>query len=136
MKRLLQIVGTVGTGAALLLSVVGLSVAMPNVAYAQANEKALCEGSGGTYTGGGCVTPDGRTVTGTLKDVANILIFIVGAVAVLMLIIGGMRYALSGGDQAGLTSGKNTIIYAIVGIVIAVASYAIVNFVLVNLGVG
>jgi len=61
--------------------------------------------------------------------VTNILLFLVGAISVIMLIIGGIRYVVSGGDQAQVTSAKNTILYAIVGIVVAFLAYAAVNFV-------
>ncbi|HAC56372.1 TPA: hypothetical protein DCF80_02630 [Candidatus Saccharibacteria bacterium] len=61
--------------------------------------------------------------------VTNILLFLVGAISVIMLIIGGIRYVISGGDQAQVTSAKNTILYAIVGIVVAFLAYAAVNFV-------
>ena len=61
--------------------------------------------------------------------VTNILLFLIGAIAVIMLIIGGIRYVISGGDQAQVTSAKNTILYAIVGIVVAFLAYAAVNFV-------
>lgn len=100
-------------------------------AAAQSPEQSACEGSGGTWGGGGC-TQGTRTLSGTIKSVGNILIFITGAISVLMIIIGGLRYVLSGGDQGTLTSAKNTILYAIVGIVVSVAAFAIVNFVLKN----
>lgn len=61
--------------------------------------------------------------------ITNILLFIIGAVAVIMLIIGGVRYVVSAGDQNAVTSAKNTILYAIIGIVIAFLAYAAVNFV-------
>lgn len=63
------------------------------------------------------------------RRVTNILLFLVGAISVIMLIIGGIRYVISGGDQAQVTSAKNTILYAIVGIVVAFLAYAAVNFV-------
>ena len=62
--------------------------------------------------------------------IVNILLFIIGAIAVIMLIFGGIRYTISGGDQSAVTSAKNTILYAIVGIIVAVLAFAIVNFVL------
>ena len=67
---------------------------------------------------------------GLIRDVVNILLFIIGAIAVIMLVIGGIRYTISGGDQSQVTAAKNTILYAIVGIVVALFAYAIVNFVL------
>lgn len=63
------------------------------------------------------------------KTVTNVLLFLVGAISVIMLIIGGIRYVISGGDQAQVTSAKNTILYAIVGIIIAFLAFAAVNFV-------
>ena len=65
-----------------------------------------------------------------IKVVVNIMLFLLGAVCVIMIIIGGIRYATSQGDQAGVTGAKNTILYAVVGLVVAIAAYAIVNFVI------
>ncbi len=70
---------------------------------------------------------------GVFKTVTNILLYIVGAISVIMLIIGGIRYVVSGGDQNAVTSAKNTILYAIVGIVVAILAFAAVNFVVENL---
>jgi hypothetical protein len=63
------------------------------------------------------------------QKVTNILLFLIGAISVIMLIIGGIRYVVSGGDQAQVTGAKNTILYAIVGIIVAFLAYAAVNFV-------
>ena len=70
---------------------------------------------------------------GVFKTVTNIMLYIVGAVSVIMLIVGGIRYVVSGGDQSAVQSAKNTILYAIVGIVVAILAYAAVNFVVTNL---
>lgn len=67
------------------------------------------------------------------QTIVNILLFIIGAVAVIMLIIGGIRYVVSGGDQNAVTGAKNTILYAVIGIVVAVLAYAVVNFVITEL---
>jgi hypothetical protein len=50
-----------------------------------------------------------------------------------MLIYGGIRYTISGGDSSSVTAAKNTIMYAVIGIVVALLAYAIVNFVLKTL---
>ena len=65
--------------------------------------------------------------------ILNILTFVIGAIAVLMIIVGALRYTISGGDSAGINSAKNTILYAVVGLVLAVMANAIVNFVLTNI---
>lgn len=67
---------------------------------------------------------------GVFSIVANTLIFLVGAVAVIFLIIGGLRYVVSNGDPKNVEGAKNTILYAIVGIVVAVISFALVQFVI------
>lgn len=70
---------------------------------------------------------------GVFITITNILLFIIGAIAVVMLIIGGIRYVVSSGDQNAVTSAKNTILYAIIGIVVAFLAYAAVNFVTTQL---
>ena len=76
--------------------------------------------------------------SGSLGDIFNkvttILFIIIGALAVIMLIIGGIMYVLSAGDSKRVESAKNTILYAIIGIVVAVFAGTIVHFVLNNLG--
>jgi hypothetical protein len=69
---------------------------------------------------------------GIFRTITNVLLFIIGAISVIMLIIGGIRYVVSGGDSAAVTGAKNTILYAIVGIVVAVLAYALVNFVITS----
>lgn len=69
---------------------------------------------------------------GIFKKIVNVLLFVIAAIAVIMLIIGGIRYVVSGGDQSAVTSAKNTILYAIVGIIVAILAYAAVNFVLTS----
>lgn len=120
---------------ALILGVVAAPLASAVPVSAQANDpnaEALCKGSGGTWSreDQACNSTSGRTVPGTIRQITNILIFLVGAIAVLMIIIGGLRYVLSAGDQSATTSAKNTILYAIIGLVVAIMAYAIVNFVL------
>jgi len=141
-KRMIKKFKMTLTGLAMAVAVVGANLAAVQPVAAQlgpllpANgpEAQACEGSGGTWTGNSCTNPNStRTVAGTLKNVGNILIFLTGAISVLMIIIGGFRYVLSGGDQGGITSAKNTILYAIVGLIVSVAAYAIVNFVLRNI---
>lgn len=64
------------------------------------------------------------------RTITNVLLFIIGAISVIMLIIGGIRYVVSGGDSTAVTAAKNTILYAIVGILVALLAYALVNFVI------
>ena len=115
----------------------GLSVAVP------ATVSALGDPCGDTLSianGANCAAgTDQSTGKGLFEDggifetVSNILLFLVGAISVIMLIIGGIRYVISGGDQNQVTGAKNTIMYAIVGIVVAFLAFAAVNFVVTKL---
>lgn len=67
---------------------------------------------------------------GVFKQVTNLILYIVGIIAVVMLIIGGIKYVVSGGDAKKVTDAKNTVLYAIIGLVIAFLAFAIVNFVI------
>lgn len=69
-----------------------------------------------------------------IQNIINALLFIVGIASVIMLIIGGIRYVVSAGDQNAVTGAKNTILYAIVGIIISFLAFALVNFVINRLG--
>ena len=69
---------------------------------------------------------------GLFQTITNVLLFVIGAISVIMLIIGGIRYVLSGGDSSAVTSAKNTILYAVIGIVVAILAYAMVNFVITS----
>lgn len=70
---------------------------------------------------------------GVFKQITNTVLYIVGIIAVVMLIVGGIKYLLSGGDAKKVTDAKNTVLYAIIGLVIAFLAYAIVNFVITAL---
>lgn len=62
--------------------------------------------------------------------IVNVALFIIGTICVLMLIFGGIKYTTSAGDEKAVTSAKNTIMYAVIGIVIAILAFALVNFVI------
>ena len=67
---------------------------------------------------------------GVFSRLTNTILLIVGLISVIMLVYGGLRYILSGGDSKKVTDAKNTILYAIIGLIISLLAFAIVNFVL------
>ena len=80
---------------------------------------------------GGCVAPNTTNdLNDTIAMVINIFSFAVGIIAVIMIIIGGIRFVLSGGDSTATTSARNTVLYAVVGLVVAILAQVIVHFVL------
>ena len=70
--------------------------------------------------------------TGIFSTITDVLLYVLGAISVIMIIIGGLRYVISGGNSTNVTAAKNTILYAIVGLIIAILAYAIINFVLAS----
>lgn len=67
---------------------------------------------------------------GTIKTAVDVLMFLLGVVAVISIIIGGIIYTTSNGDSSKLTQAKNIILYAVVGLVVALMSWGIVRFIL------
>lgn len=100
-------------------------------AYAACTNAKDCVTSGLNAAGG---TSSKTDVGALIKTVVNVLLFILGAIAVIMIVIGGIKYTVSNGDSSAVTSAKNTILYAVVGLIVAMMAYAIVNFVIKNIG--
>ena len=65
-----------------------------------------------------------------IHTIINTVIFVVGMLAVIMIILGGVNYATSQGDPNKVNKAKSTIMYGIIGLVICLLAFAIVNFVL------
>ena len=105
--------------ATLALSVLGLG-SVSALTLQEGAEAARCDGCPADLFG----------PTGAFRQITNTILYIVGIIAVIMLIIGGIKYVISGGDAKKVTDAKNTVLYAIIGLVIAVFAYAIVNFVI------
>ena len=114
----------------------GASVALPALQSADVSAQRVTGGvEGGAKS---AATEEQKTATGTgffeedgmFRQIVNVFLFIIGAVAVIMLVYGGFRYVTSGGDASAVTAAKNTILYAVIGIIVAILAYAIVDFVI------
>ena len=73
----------------------------------------------------------GKTTTSDslVKLVMNTMFYIVGIVSIVMIIYGGMKYTTSSGDPKKVASAKATILYAVIGLIVALFAVAIVQFV-------
>lgn len=80
-----------------------------------------------------CAATGTDTAASLIKKIINILLFFLGAIAVIMIIIGGISYTTSGGDSGSVSKAKNTILYSIIGLAIAFSAYAIVNWVVLRI---
>ena len=106
---------------------------VPAIVSADPIENGLCNGVAlATSNNGNCASDDSASgkVNGLITLVINIFSLVVGVVAVIMIIIGGLKYITSSGDSNNVTSAKNTILYAVVGLVIVALAQFIVKFVL------
>ncbi len=87
---------------------------------------------------GGAEAAQGNTsavpLTTQIQNITNTMLFAIGVVAVIMLIVGGFRYIFSGGNSTSVNAAKDTILYAVIGIVVAILAFAIVNFILGQFG--
>lgn len=68
--------------------------------------------------------------SGLFADILGIITILVGIAAVIMIIVGGFQYITSAGDPARVSSAKNTLLYAVIGIVVVLFAQAIVQFVI------
>ncbi|HPD98958.1 MAG TPA: pilin [Candidatus Saccharibacteria bacterium] len=111
---------------------------VPAIAIAQSDiQSGLCGGANlqAPNQAGDCTNINDEASEGvndTVNLIINIFSWVVGVVSVIMIIYGGFRYITSGGDAGSVTSAKNTILYAIVGLIIVALAQVIVKFVLGN----
>ncbi len=104
-----------------------LAVGTTNTAYAaSASKTAACNGLTQIDTTQDCGN-GGNGVANIVKVVVQIISYVAGAVAVIMIIVSGFNYITSGGDSNKVAAAKNTLIYAVIGIAIAVLAQVIVN---------
>lgn len=108
------------------VAVAGTVGAQPNIGEKLKEGTCLEVGNPDCETGTGAEA----TVNTIIEDVVNIFSIVVGVVAVIMIIIGGLKYITSSGDSGNVTSAKNTILYAIIGLIIVALAQVIVRFVL------
>ena len=114
------------TSLMMMLGLLATPVLLASTVHADAKTQ-ICQGATGTDA----CNPKGESTNlpAFIKKIVNVLLFIIGAVSVIMIVVGGLRYVLSGGDSGAVNGAKNTILYAIVGLIVAFMAYAIVRFV-------
>lgn len=110
-------------GAVIVSGLVATLSIAPNVAAMTIDPCA------GTAVGSSELCNDTTTAEGAIEIIANILFFIIGAVAVIMIIYAGVRYTTSGGNPEAVKSAKNTLLYSVIGLVVAIFAYAIVRWI-------
>jgi len=119
----------------LALGALWLGAAAPALAQSPDIQGGLCSGASlqlSDNPSGDCTNDTGATdkLTRLIHSVVNLISAVVGVVAVIMIIVGGLRYITSGGNDTSVTSAKNTILYAIIGLIIVALAQLIVRFTL------
>lgn len=76
---------------------------------------------------------DTTDLTASITGIVNAVIAALGIIAVVIIIIGGIGYMTSSGDAGKVKKAKDTILYGVIGLVICVLAFAIVNFVIANI---
>jgi uncharacterized membrane protein len=109
-----------------LLAVPLLTVSTP--VAAQTAQSEICSGLG--QAGGSCGGGQGNALNKTLKFALSTLSLVAGVAAVIMIIIAGMKFITGQGDAGAIASARNTLIYALVGLVVVALAQFIVHFVL------
>jgi hypothetical protein len=112
-----------------LVNFMAASPAMAQTCTATTPAEAIACGANNSAGAPTSATPV-KDLNTTITNIINILSVIVGIVAVIMLVVGGFRYITSGGSAEAIKSAKNTIIYAIIGLVVVALAQLIVQFVL------
>jgi Type IV secretion system pilin len=115
------------TGVLTLVALFGMVAVVPTMTHpAFATSKSEAQ-QGIKDTGAGGSASD---VPKLIKGALSLLSYLVGVASIIMIVIGGFKYVTSNGDSGGIASAKNTIIYAVVGLVIAIFAQGIVRFVI------
>ena len=126
MKKLilasLAVVGVVATATATVPVISPAKAVNPYGACDANSSSAICKGKGESLS------------EGFVKPTINIILWVVGVAAVIVIIVAGLKYVTSSGNPSAVSSAKTTILYAVIGLVIAITAYAIVNFVFKSFG--
>lgn len=129
MKKFFKKAGQVFTGAAAAVTLMA-----GRVMAAEAGGSSNPAQAGANTAKGSGMPSELVGVNGVFTRITNTVLYAVGIISVIMLIYGGLRYVISGGDSKKVTDAKNTIMYAIIGLIISILAYAIVNFVINAVG--
>jgi ABC-type Fe3+ transport system permease subunit len=122
LKRFAVLIGLIFGVVAMPVAPAGaINVFNNNVCNTNTNDTEVCKGKG-------------ETIAPIIQSIVNTLLFVIGTVSVIMIIVGGIRYTTSNGDAGRVKQAKDTILYSVVGLVVALSAFVIVNFVVNQFG--
>jgi len=103
-----------------------VTLALFRVSNSSAQASAIQQGVNATGNNDGATTD----LPALIELATGTMLYILGAICVIMIIYGGFKYVTSSGDSSKVTAAKNTILYAVIGLIIALLAYAIIGFVI------
>lgn len=118
---------------ALTIALTGALVTVPGLASAAGSFKDdACQGVNALNNSNSnkCDPNAGSSVSNLLTNVIKLLSIFIGFIAVIMVVVGGLKYITANGDSGALASARNTVIYALVGLVIVAIAQVLVHFVI------
>lgn len=95
-------------------------------------QQGLCDGATAAIGGEACTgtaTGNESALSKVAQNIVRLFSIVVGVISVIFIIYGGFKYITSGGDSNNVSAAKNTLIYALIGLVIVALAQFIVNFV-------
>lgn len=125
MEKTIKKIMTILSVLAIVLGV-GVLFVQPTAVHASAKNEI----TNGFNDAGGNAAGQITDLPAQARTIINTMLFMVGMLSVVMIIYSGLRYITAHGDKEQINSAKNTLIYSIVGLVIAILAYAIVNWVM------
>lgn len=118
---------------AIVLAITGsFAASIPCFAGSYETKQAACQAAYGDSGPDYNKCMNGSTTDGVLakvKDILNVVFLVVGILAVIMIIVGGVFMMISAGDPGKIKRAKDTIMYSVIGLIITLLAFAIVNFV-------
>ena len=129
MKKVFKKIGQVIVGAAALASILAgraMATGIDPTSIGTSENPALAGAEAARASG---MPADLIGADGVFTKITNTILYAVGIISVIMLILGGIRYVVSGGDSKKVTDAKNTIMYALIGMAIVALSSVITAFV-------
>ena len=111
-------------------AVIGLIISLGAIAITNVIFNVLIGGNPTTTESG--IIVNQISADQLLKNGLNLVYYIVGILAVVVIVLSGLSYVTSAGDSGKVTRAKNMILYAVVGLVVVIAAYAITNFVILR----
>lgn len=110
-----------------LAMMLGIASFVPAPSAGAINVFDSCNGASNSKV---CQAKKDDDINKIIQNVISLLLWAIGLISVIMIIIGGIRYTMSNGDANMVRAAKDTVMYAVIGLVVAMLAYAIVNFVI------